>query len=160
MKHEYWQAMLAAALTLTCGIASAQSPARTDGPTPSAASAPNTATLKSANLMLDVFDYRASDLIGAAVLDERGERVAEVDDFVVSTEDDELHAVLAVGGFIGFGEKLITLPFDELQITTDGENPQVRIAMTGDRLQQLIESRPEFRYDRQEVQPTARAGGG
>jgi sporulation protein YlmC with PRC-barrel domain len=146
MKHEYKYATLAAALALVWGAASAQSVARTDGSTSSAATA-------STNLKLDVFDYRASALIGAPVLDERGEHVAEVDDVVVSTEDDKLHAVLAVGGFIGFGEKLITLPFDDLQITTDGEDPQVRIAMTRDRLEQLVESRPEFSYDRQSPQP-------
>jgi hypothetical protein len=43
---------------------------------------------------------------------------------------------------------LITIPFDDLQITTDGEDPQVRIAMTGDELQQLVDSRPEFHFDR------------
>jgi sporulation protein YlmC with PRC-barrel domain len=146
MKHEYKYATLAAALALVSGAASAQSVARTDGSTSSAATT-------STNLKLDVFDYRASALIGAPVLDERGEHVAEVDDVVVSTEDDKLHAVLAVGGFIGFGEKLITLPFDDLQITTDGEDPQVRIAMARDRLEQLVESRPEFSYDRQSPQP-------
>jgi sporulation protein YlmC with PRC-barrel domain len=149
MKHEYKYATLAAALALVWGAASAQSPARTDSATtPTAARAPNASTDKSENLVLDVFDWRASALMGAPVLDERGEHVAEVDDFVVSTEDDKLHAVLAVGGFIGFGEKLITIPFDDLQITTDGEDPQVRIAMTGDELQQLVDSRPEFHFDR------------
>ena len=69
--------------------------------------------------MLDVFDYRASDLIGATVLDDRGESVAKVDDIVVSTEDDKLHAVLAIGGFLGFGAKLITIPLDDLQITSE-----------------------------------------
>ena len=150
MKHEYKYAALAAALTLTWGVVRAQSPARTDD---ASSSAPTT---KSDNLVLDVFDWRASDLIGAPVLDERGERVAEVEDFVVSTEDDKLHAVLAVGGFAGFGETLITLPFDDLQITTDGEDPQVRIAMTGDRLEQLVESRAEFSYDRQVAQAQAK----
>jgi sporulation protein YlmC with PRC-barrel domain len=145
MKHEYRYAALVAALALTWGGAIAQSTARTDGATSRAAPA-------STNLELDVFDYRASELIGAPVLDERGESVAEVDDVVVSTADDKLHAVLAVGGFLGFGEKLITIPFDDLQITTDGENPQVRIAMTGDRLQELVESRPAFSYDRQVAQ--------
>jgi sporulation protein YlmC with PRC-barrel domain len=144
MKHEYKYVVLAAALAW--GAASAQNAARTDGATSSVPSAQST------NVVLDVFDYRASDLIGAPVLDERGEHVAEVDDVVVSTEDDKLHAVLAVGGFIGIGETLITLPFDDLQITTDGEDPQVRIAMTGDRLQELMESRPEFSYDRQVAQ--------
>ncbi len=116
---------------------------------------PRTSAAKATNVVLDVFDYRASDLIGATVLDDRGESVGKVDDFVVSTEDDKLHAVIAVGGFVGFGAKLISLPFDDLQITADGDNPQVRIAMTGDQLEQLIASRPEFRYERQVAQAPA-----
>jgi hypothetical protein len=35
-----------------------------------------------------------------------------------------------------------------MQITTDGNDPQVRIAMTGDELQLLVDSRPEFSFDR------------
>jgi sporulation protein YlmC with PRC-barrel domain len=123
--------------------------------------APSTATAtKSTNVVLDVFDYRASDLIGATVLDDRGESVAKVDDIVVSTEDDKLHAVLAIGGFVGFGAKLVTIPFDDLQITSDDDNPRVRIAMTGEQLQQLVASRPEFRYERQVAKAPADAPRG
>jgi sporulation protein YlmC with PRC-barrel domain len=122
-------------------------PAATERPR---ATAPAAATTpKSGNLVLDAFDYRASDLIGATVLDDRGEHVAKVDDVIVSTEDHKLHAVLAIGGFAGFGAKLISLPFDELQITAAGNEPQVRIKMTGDQLEQLADSRPPFRYERQ-----------
>ena len=118
--------------------------------------APRTATAaKSANVVLDVFDYRASDLIGAPVLDDRGESVGKVDDLVVSTEDDKLHAVLSVGGILGFGAKLISIPFEDLQITSDDDAPQVRIAMTGEQLEQLVASRPEFRYERQVAQAPA-----
>jgi sporulation protein YlmC with PRC-barrel domain len=113
------------------------------------ASTPAARATKAENLVLDVFDYRASDLIGATVLDDRGEHVAKVDDVVVSTEDGKLHAVLAIGGFLGFGAKLISMPFDELQITSAGDNPQLRIKMTGDQLQQLADSRPPFNYERQ-----------
>jgi sporulation protein YlmC with PRC-barrel domain len=123
--------------------------------------APSVATAaKSANVVLDVFDYRASDLIGATVLDDRGERAGKLDDIVVSTEDDTLHAVIAIGGFAGFGAKLISTPLDDLQITSDDDNPQVRIPMTGDELQQLVESRPEFRYERQVAQAPANAPRG
>jgi sporulation protein YlmC with PRC-barrel domain len=123
-------------------------------------SATNTATVaKPGNVVLDTFDYRASDIIGATVLDDRGESVAKVDDIVVSTEDDKLHAVLAFGGFAGFGAKLISIPFDDLQITADDGKPQVRIAMTGDQLQQLVASRPEFRYERQVAQAPAAPRG-
>ncbi|HVJ29951.1 MAG TPA: PRC-barrel domain-containing protein [Gammaproteobacteria bacterium] len=122
--------------------------ARTDTDRPRA-TAPNANPAKAENLALDAFDYRASDLIGATVLDDRGEHVAKVDDIVVSTEDGKLHAVLAIGGFVGFGEKLISMPFADLQITSADDNPQVRIKMTGDQLQQLADSRAPFRYERQ-----------
>jgi len=123
--------------------------------------APTTVTAaKSANVVLDVFDYRASDLVGATVLDDRGESVGKVDDIVVSTEDDKLHAVLAIGGFVGFGAKLISIPFDDLQITSNADNPQVRIGMTGEQLEQLVASRPEFRYERQVAQAPASAPRG
>ena len=122
--------------------------------------APTATAAKSANVELDVFDYRASDLIGAVVLDDRGERVAKVDDIVVSTEDDKLHAVLAIGGFAGFGAKLISIPFEELQITSADANPQVRVKMTGEQLEQLSESRAPFRYERQVAKAPADAPRG
>jgi sporulation protein YlmC with PRC-barrel domain len=125
------------------------------------ATAPSTATAaKSANVVLDVFDYRASDLIGATVLDDRGESVGKVDDIVVSTEDDKLHVVIAIGGFAGFGAKLISMPFDDLQITATDDDPQVRIAMTGEQLEQLVAARPEFRYERQVAQAPGTAPRG
>ncbi len=134
---------------------------RTEAPDRPRTAAPTTATAaKSANVVLDVFDYRASDLVGATVLDDRGESVGKIDDIVVSTEDDKLHAVLAIGGFAGFGAKLISMPFDDLQITSNGDNPQVRIAMTGEQLEQLAETRPEFRYERQVAQAPANAPRG
>jgi sporulation protein YlmC with PRC-barrel domain len=114
--------------------------------------APTPRTAHSSNLVLDVFDHRASDLIGATVLDDRGESVGKIDDIVVSTEDDKLHAVLAIGGFVGFGAKHISLPFDDLQITANDDNPQVRVPMTAEQLQQLAESRSDFRYERQVAQ--------
>ncbi len=131
--------------------APAPAPARSSAANerPRAAASVAAAAAKSANVELDVFDYRASDLIGATVLDDRGERVAKVDDIVVSTEDDKLHAVLAIGGFAGFGAKLISIPFDDLQITSADANPQMRIKMTGEQLEQLAESRPPFHYERQ-----------
>jgi sporulation protein YlmC with PRC-barrel domain len=110
--------------------------------TPSAAAA-----AKSSNLVLDVFDYRASDLVGAPVLDDRGENVGKVDDVIVSIDDHKLHAVLAIGGFAGFGAKLISMPLDDLQLTANDGHPQVRIAMTGEQLEGLLAARGEFHYD-------------
>jgi sporulation protein YlmC with PRC-barrel domain len=129
----------------------------TEGPSVTGPNAPTAA--RASNVVLDVFDYRASDLIGATVLDDLGKSVAKVDDIVLSTEDDKLHAVLAIGGFVGFGAKLITIPFEDLQITSADANPQVRIAMTGEQLEQLVASRSEFRYERQVAQGAATPRG-
>lgn len=118
------------------------------------------ATPAKTNLALDVFDHRASEIIGATVLDDRGESVAKIDDLVVSIDDHKLHAVVAFGGFAGFGEKLITLPLDGLQITRTDGDPQVRIPMTGEQLEQLVESRPAFRYERQVAQAPGNAPRG
>ena len=94
------------------------------------------------------------------MLDDRGESVAKVDDIVVSIDDDKLHAVLAVGGFAGFGAKRISIPLDDLQITSDDDTPQVRIGMTGEQLEELVASRPEFNYERQVAQsPTTSPRG-
>lgn len=41
------------------------------------------------------------------------------------------------------------MPFADLQITSSGDNPQVRVKMTGEQLEQLADSRPPFRYERQ-----------
>ena len=148
----------AAAFTYEAQRPSATARAATDRPRTAAPSAATAA--KQANVVLDVFDYRASDLIGATVLDDRGESVAKVEDIVVSMDDDKLHAVLAIGGFFGYGAKRISMPFDDLQITSDDDNPQVRIAMTGEQLQQLVDSRPEFRYERQVAQAPGNAPRG
>ena len=143
MRNGYtYAAAFLVAVTLAWGAASAQTSA------------------KSANVVLDVFDHRASDLIGATVLDDRGETVAEVDDIVVSLDDHKLHVVLAIGGFLGFGETLTSIPFDDVQITSDDGDPQVRIKMTRAQLEQLVASRPAFNYERQVAQTPADAPRG
>jgi len=121
---------------------------------------PTALTPAKTNLALDVFDHRASDIIGATVLDDRGESVAKIDDIVVSIDDHKLHAVLAFGGFAGFGEKLITLPMDGLQISSSDGDAKVRIPMTGEQLEQLVESRPAFHYERQVAQAPGNAPRG
>ncbi len=64
----------------------------------------------------------------------------------MSTEDHKLHAVIAIGGFARLSARSASsLPLDDLQLTSDNDDPQVRIAMTGEQLQALVESRPEFR---------------
>jgi hypothetical protein len=57
----------------------------------------------------------ANDLIGKSVVNQQGDEVGEIEDVVMGTSDKEVQAVVAVGGFLGIGDKSIALSFDELQ---------------------------------------------
>jgi sporulation protein YlmC with PRC-barrel domain len=92
---------------------------------------------------------RVSEIIGTTVTDSRGETLGEIDDLVLSSAG-RIEAVVAVGGVLGIGERLIAVPVDDLMIENvsndagEEREVRVRIDMTA---QQLIEANPEFRYD-------------
>lgn len=108
-----------------------------------------------AGASLGADDHRASTLIGAQVVDSAGQNVGKIDDLVVSSDGD-IQAVLSIGGLAGIGDKLVAVPFDDLQIAPGGESaneaPRLRIDMTA---QQARESLPEFRYERRVAQGSA-----
>lgn len=54
--------------------------------------------------------WRASKLIGAEVLNDAGDEVGEIDDFVVSPDGTLTIAVVQVGGFLGLGSHLVAIP--------------------------------------------------
>ena len=63
----------------------------------------------------------ASDVIGADVVNADGDTVAEILDLVKKTGDDQLHAVLSVGGFLGIGDKEVVVPISDLDVSPDGQ---------------------------------------
>ena len=63
----------------------------------------------------------ASDVIGSEVQNAEGQTVAEILDLVKKTGDDQLMAVLSVGGFLGIGDKEVVVSINELDVTQDGQ---------------------------------------
>ncbi len=61
---------------------------------------------------------RAKDVIGAEVVNTKGEEVGTVKDLVIDQDKIE-YAVVAVGGFLGFGEKEVAIPLDQLKFGKD-----------------------------------------
>ena len=57
----------------------------------------------------------ASNLRDRSVLDRQNERVGAVSDFVVNPDGRIEAVVLAVGGFLGIGQKKIAVPFSDLK---------------------------------------------
>ena len=92
-------------------------------------------------------ERRVGDLVGIEVIGSGGDKVAEVDDIVLSTAGaNSVRAVLHVGGIAGIGEKRISLPLNELTVEReDDEEPAVRVALDTEALERL----PEFEYEDQ-----------
>jgi len=84
--------------------------------------------------------YRAGQLIGAGVMNEKNENVGKIDDIVID-KNRVMYAVLQVGGFLGVGSKLVAVPYDSLQI--DGSGKKVVLpGASKDELKKLA----EFKY--------------
>jgi sporulation protein YlmC with PRC-barrel domain len=85
----------------------------------------------------------ANDLIGVAVVDLQNDKIGKVDDLLIDNRNQVALAVISVGGFLGVGDKLVALPYEDLQIVeTDGE-PQAVAHMTKADLEAL----PSFQYE-------------
>ncbi len=62
----------------------------------------------------------AEGLIGMDVVDTTGESVGPVTDLLLGDNNQVDHAIIDVGGFLGFGAKSVAIPLDELMIA-EGE---------------------------------------
>ena len=63
-------------------------------------------------------DLQVTDLIELPVRNEQGETIGEIEDVMMGGKDTML-AVIAIEGFLGMGEELVTVPVSELKM---GEN--------------------------------------
>lgn len=62
----------------------------------------------------------ADEIIGQPVRNAKGESLGSVEDLIVTRDDHVVMAILSVGGFLGIGDKLIAVTYEELQRTDDG----------------------------------------
>ncbi|CAB3629935.1 photosystem reaction center subunit H [Achromobacter marplatensis] len=83
--------------------------------------------------------YRASKMSGSTVYNSKKEKIGTVDDLILGPPDWVPYAVLSVGGILGVGNHLVTVPLAKMQITDD---QLVLPEATKDTLKAL----PEFKY--------------
>jgi sporulation protein YlmC with PRC-barrel domain len=86
--------------------------------------------------------FRASRIIDATVRNNRGEEVGEVDDLIMSRNGKIKKVILAVGGFLGVGDRLVAVPFKSLQISEKGD-------IVYNITKQELEKHPVFNYRRE-----------
>lgn len=64
--------------------------------------------------MTHLVGKRAKDLKGAEVLNKAGTKIGKVEKVVQSRTDEQLYAVVSVGGFLGIGDTELTMPLHEM----------------------------------------------
>ncbi|CAB3819566.1 PRC-barrel domain-containing protein [Achromobacter animicus] len=83
--------------------------------------------------------YRASKIIGATVYNGKKEKIGTVDDLILGPPDWAPYAVLSVGGLLGVGNHLVTVPLSKMQVAGD----QFHLP---DATKDTLKALPEFKY--------------
>jgi sporulation protein YlmC with PRC-barrel domain len=64
----------------------------------------------------------ARNVLGMRIKNEQGRDVGEIDNLLIDTQNGRIsHVVVAVGGFMGVGEKKVVVPWSDLKIASDGK---------------------------------------
>jgi sporulation protein YlmC with PRC-barrel domain len=83
---------------------------------------------------------RSSKIVGSNVYNDQNQSIGSIDDILMSDADHKASTVvISVGGFLGMGAKLVSVPFDQLKIGND------KIVMPG-ATKASLEGMPEYRY--------------
>lgn len=83
--------------------------------------------------------YRATKIIGGSVINDSNDSIGKIDDLIVSPDGKTPFAVLAVGGFLGLGNRLVVVPYSSLKFA---DNKIVLPGASKDELRAL----PEYKY--------------
>lgn len=100
---------------------------------------PQTVQLVKVDVVKVSTGYRASKVLGSSVVNEAGDTVGKIDDIIVGPDGKAPFVVLSVGGFLGVGDKLVALPYEQMR--TDGK----KIVLPG-ATKDSLKALPEFKY--------------
>ena len=84
--------------------------------------------------------YRASKLIGSNVYNQKAEKIGNVDDIIISSDNSVSFAVISVGGFLGMGSRHVAVPASLFKANEKGQ--VILPKASKDELMAL----PEFQY--------------
>lgn len=86
--------------------------------------------------------YRISKLIGAQVKNDKGERIGEIDEMIVSPDGKVTMAIVEVGGFLDLGDHRVAIPVEQFSSLEPGSVVLPGASKTA------LKKLPEFQYAR------------
>lgn len=121
--------------------AQSPAPAQAQSPAGASAAAPDPNLTVASVKMQDA--TRISKLIGSPVYNDQNEKIGSVDDLLTKDGNTIVMAVVSVGGFLGIGNKLVAVPYDQLHLQTDKDT--TKIALPG-ASKDALNAMPTFTY--------------
>lgn len=91
-------------------------------------------------------DKDVHKLGGKDVVDEKGNTIGTVENFLISDPENVQYAILSVGGYLGVGDKLVAIPVKHLQMNQDEGNVSLHHVT-----REELENAPAFEYEKAET---------
>ena len=86
-------------------------------------------------------DRTAHGIIGATILNPKGEKIATVKDIIMNKDGQAILVVVSDGGLLGIGDKVAAFSFDK--VIAQGDDGKVTMALSQD----MIDHAADFSYD-------------
>jgi putative membrane protein len=121
-----------------------------------ASSSGTSATQEAARPASPFGEMTANDLIGQKVVNKNGDKVGKIEDIVLNSSDKAVLAIISVGGFLGIGDRLVAVPFDQLQLDKD------KAILMSSATEEQLKTMPEYKKDQEgySIYPRDRTIGG
>jgi hypothetical protein len=87
--------------------------------------------------------YRAEELKLRSVVNDKGDIIGHIDDFIFGRDNGPVFVVLSVGDFVGLGSELVAVPFKSLKL----DDSSGKVVLPGASLAALRKL-PVFLYNR------------
>ena len=96
-------------------------------------------------VLTDDGQVRASKVIGSSVFNDHNQKIGSIDDILMGKDNQPATAIISVGGFLGLGSKLVSVPYDKLEFGDTSNNHGNQVVMPGASRSELTRM-PAYRY--------------
>ena len=98
-------------------------------------------------VLTDDGQVRASKVIGSSVYNDKNDKIGSIDDILMGKDNQPATAIISVGGFLGIGSKLVSVPYDKLQFGDTKNNNGNRVVMPGAG-KDALNGMPDYHYSK------------